>query len=57
MVGRLVAPFSSGGEVIIGEAVLNFKLGVNEVDCVGGGADSEGVVKGDDFVIQSSLLT
>ena len=48
---------------IIGEAVTDIKLGMKDVgltvstpDC-DGGADSEGVVKGDDFVMQSSLLT
>ena len=58
VVGRLVALLSSRGEDVIGEAVPDIKLGLKEVgltvstsDCVGEG------VTGDDFVMQSSLLT
>jgi len=64
IVGHSVSSFSFRGEVTIGEAVSDTELGIEEVglmtvstpDCVGG-AEGEGVVKGDDFVIQSSLLT
>lgn len=59
IVGHPVSSSSSRGEVTIGEAVSDIKLGIKEVgltvptpDCVGGT-----VVTGDDFVIQSSLLT
>ena len=58
-VGHPVSSSSSRGEVTIGEVVPNTKLGIEEAgltvptpDCVGGT-----VVIGDDFVMQSSLLT
>ena len=63
IVGHPVSSFSSLGEVTIGEAVPNTKLGAEEVglmvlmsDCFGA-VDKEGVVIGDDFVMHSSLLT
>ena len=63
IVGHSVPSFSSRGEDSIGEAGPDNKLGIKEVgltvptpDCVGA-VDKEGVVKGDDFVMHSSLLT
>jgi len=59
VVGRLVALISSSGEDVIGEAVPNNRLGIEEVGLTVPTPDCDGgrVVTIDDFVMQSSLLT